>query len=200
MTSVTDRILADVKASPMKAAVLGIGLLVSAVVWGPRLRASMTGPAIPTAAGVTETGDAALRDPDAIRAAFIHVSKQARLLRRYADPQDPGAVAHDPFVHEGAVPIRKLEPVAATAESSPSPDDETEAKARSEEAAAAAALRLTGSASFGRTPMAIVNGELVRVGDRIGTFTVVEIGERSARVRGAHDTYALVIPTEEKKS
>lgn len=198
MTSMKDRILADVKASPMKAAMLGIGLLVAVVVWGPRLRASMASASTPSATSTTETGDAGLRDPDAIRAAFIHVSKEARLLRRYADPQDPGAVAHDPFVHEGAVPIRKPEPVAAPVEVDP--EIETDSKARSDEAAAAAQLRLTGSASFGRTRMAIVNGELVRVGDRIGSFTVVEIGERSARVRGAHDTYALVIPTEEKKS
>lgn len=198
MTSMKDRILADVKASPMKAAMLGIGLLVAVVVWGPRLRASMASPSAPSATSTTETGDAGMRDPDAIRAAFIHVSKEARLLRRYADPQDPGAVAHDPFVHEGAVPIVKPEPVAAPVE--PEPTLEADSKARSDEAAAAAQLHLTGSASFGRTRMAIVNGELVRVGDRIGSFTVVEIGERSARVRGTHDTYALVIPTEEKKS
>lgn len=195
MTGMKDRILADVKASPAKAALLGLGLLVAVVVWGPRLRASIgTGSTASTATADTTSGDAALRDPESIRAAFIHVSKEARQLRRYADPQDPGAVAHDPFVHDGATPA--VVPVAPEPEVEPIV--EADSKAHDAEAAAAAQLLLTGSATFGSTRMAIVNGNLVRVGDRVGSFTVVEIGERSARVRGAHASYALVIPTEEK--
>lgn len=198
MSSMKDRLLADVKASPVKAAMLGIGLLVAVVVWGPRLRASMANGATAVTTTAPETGDASLRDPDAIRAAFIHVSQEARLLRRYADAQDPGAVSNDPFVRAGNVSPSRIEPPVVVAEPEPVPaaDDET----KKAEAAAAAALHLSGSAMFGRTRMAILNGELVRVGDRIGGFTVVEIGERSARIRGEHDTYALVIPTEEKKS
>jgi hypothetical protein len=193
-----DRMLADLKASPVKAGMLGVGLLVAVVVWGPRLRASIASTNPSAAAVPSEGGEAALRDPEAIRAAFIHVSKEARLLRRYADPQDPGAVANDPFVHADGRGAAKAVPEVEIAPAEPASD--ADANLKEAEATAAAQLSLTGSAMFGATRMAIVNGDLVRVGDRVGAFTVIEIGDRTARVRGAHGTYALVIPTEEKKS
>jgi hypothetical protein len=195
VNSLKDRVLADVKASPAKAIFLGVGLLAAVVVWGPRLTASLAQPAPGVVDATTASaGSDVLRDPASIRAAFIHVSDEAKLLRRYADPVDPGVVKHDPFEHEkiaAAEPEKPLEIESAAAAETP------EEIATNTEAVAAAALRLSGVVIFKTGRGAVIDGQVFHIGGRIGPFTLTEVAERSAKVRGDRGTYSLVMTTEE---
>ena len=195
MSALKDRMLADFKASPAKAIFLGVGLLTAVFVWGPRLTASLAQP-VPGVVDPTtaSAGGDVLRDPASIRAAFIHVSDEAKLLRRYADPVNPGAVKHDPFEHEkiaAAEPEKPAEVVSTETVETP------EEIATNAEAVAAAALRLSGVVIFKTGRGAVIDGQVFHIGGRIGPFTLTEVAERSAKVRGDRGTYSLVMTTEE---
>ncbi|MAE65613.1 MAG: hypothetical protein CMJ18_15195 [Phycisphaeraceae bacterium] len=45
----------------------------------------------------------------------------------------------------------------------------------------------------GRTPMAIVSGEMVKAGQKLGSFTVLKIGERTVELAAGGTTFILVM-------
>ncbi len=194
--SVKQRFLREMRQSPGKAAVLILGAVVAAFVWGPRLVAGARSPARPTAAGegAAPTGELVdtdgRRSPAAIRAEFIRISKEARALRDLARPVEAFPDVADPFL-VAATPVQV--PSAATPVATARDDacDSEQARARD--------LRLTAVFRFPRGAKAVLGGEVVEVGDEASGFAVMEIEDRSIVVGGRFGTYRIAMRGAEEK-
>jgi hypothetical protein len=185
------RLLREMKQSPVKAFVLIAGAVLACVVWVPRA-VSDASPAGPTDAGAATDGSTpealAGRDPAAIRAEFISISEEAKSLRRFSDPVTPPPLARDPFVLPRQDETEPEQPVYTTP-----PDDgvDPREKQEQEERERAAALRLSGVFQFPRGKNAVVDGQVVAVGDEVAGFTVERIEARACMLRGTHDVYVI---------
>lgn len=181
------RLLTEIRQSPGKAAVLGVGMLVALLVWGPRLSRGLGAAPVEQALGVavdgTDGGSGSIenRDPGRIRSEFIRISREARELRDFADPVAMREVARDPFAALGPAPVALV---------APAPPERSAAELERD---AANRLRLTGVFRFARGASAILDGEVVRLGGRVGPFTLKAVGERAVELAGEHGSYTLEI-------
>ncbi len=197
------RIAVEVRQSPVKAIALGALFLVAACVWGPKFfRSGPTAPSAGTAATPADvagapvgpgavpvtTADFTQRDPSSIRAEFIAISDEARALRRIAETHPAASIENDPFK---ALP-RPVEQETPAAVATSAPVSEAAALDAVEQARARA-LVLSGVIVFGKGRAAIVDGVLVRTGERIAGLEVTSVEARRVELRGEHGTYVLTM-------
>ena len=194
--TVVQRLVREMKASPGKALLLGVGAVVAGFVWGPLVMAggkssspvaaSGAAGAVTAAAvdGVVAAPVAARRDPGAIRDEFIRIAEAARGLRRLAEPVGRIEGEHDPFLLEASV--------ATVVAPAPETDEEPEDVVL-EERARVAKLALSGVVEFPRGRRAVLDGEVVAVGDEHGGFAVIRIEEREVVVGGRFGTYRVAL-------
>jgi len=213
--TVVQRLVREMKASPAKAGLLGLGAVVAAFVWGPLLVAGGKEKPAVVAAGVdgssavgaggattestvdTTTAEAAAaagaatrRDPSAIRVEFIRIADQARGLRRLSEPVARLIDERDPFLVDEPAPVATpIRPVV----------DVDAERVIAEERDRAANLALTGVFSFPRGRRAVVGGDVVAVGDEVFGFAVMTIQEREVVLGGRFGKYRLSLGGMEEK-
>lgn len=190
--ALTDRIAVEVRQSPVKAIALAALFIVAACVWGPKFFASSKAqaPPIETPTGAADVAGAppatefASRDPIVIHDEFVEISKEAHELRRIAEERPTLTIGHDPFRPLVRAPVSAA-PVAAPTSAAP------ETRADDVERDAANALVLSGVMVFGKGRAAVIDGRLVRTGDRVRDFEVTAVDARRVELKGAHGTYVL---------
>ncbi|MFG0318158.1 MAG: hypothetical protein ACF8XB_12865 [Planctomycetota bacterium JB042] len=194
--SVKDRFLRELRQSPGKAAVLILGAVIAAFVWGPRLVAGARSSGRPAGAAEATASAGELvdtdgrRSPAAIRAEFIRISEEARALRELARPVEAFPAVNDPFL----VPTTPVPLDAAAAPAVTEREDVGDA-----ERLRARDLRLTAIFQFPRGAKAVLGGEVVEVGDETSGFAVMEIEDRSIVVGGRFGTYRIAMHGAEEK-
>lgn len=198
-SDLTEKLLFEFRQSPGKFAVLGIGMVVAVVIWGPRLVAGLGDQPSPTPAAtgggepqLMEASDSMLdrRDPNMIRSEFIAISERARKLTEFARPTRPEGVGRDPF------DAKSFEVAQVAIQPEPAPIQDP---AQSQEQGQATAVHLDAVFHFKSGPRAVINGTVVQVGDEVEGLMVVEIGARSVLLRGAYSEYRASIEDEEEK-
>ncbi len=194
MTSAKDRIIAELKQSPGKAAVLGLGVVAAAIVWGGQLSGASsrnakerTAAAPDVMTGAMEADANAFRsDPEAIREEFERILEEARSLRRFAETIRPADVNRDPFVHDRE--DREVEPPVPIAPAPPPVDD---SDLITDERARAGQVHVDGVFLFASTRRAVLDGVVCGIGDEHAGFVVVRIDGRMVTLRGTHSDHQL---------
>lgn len=190
------RLLRELKQSPGKAAVLLLGAIGAAVVWGPRLASGFSAGSSGAKKVVSAPEEAddmsgiARRDPAGIRAEFIRISTDARHLRVLAEPAKSRSIRLDPFAAKSYV--------RAPALPAPGPEAQEEQAAEGDERHAAEELRLQGVVEFKSGRTAVLSGEVLREGDRISGLLVESIESRAVTLRGRFAIYRLEMEKLEK--
>ncbi|MFH0945824.1 MAG: hypothetical protein V2A76_11550 [Planctomycetota bacterium] len=189
MSAHPSRLLRELKQSPGKAAVLLLGAVGAAVVWGPRLASgfssSSSGPQQVTAAPEESSDQSGIvrRDPAGIRTEFIRISTEAKHLRVLAEPTEPRTILLDPFAAKSFV--------RAPAPPAPGKEAREEEAAEQDERQAAEGLRLQGVVEFKSGRTAVLSGEVLRTGDRVSGLLVESIEPRAVTLRGRFAIYRL---------
>jgi hypothetical protein len=201
------RLAAELKQNPQQFALLGIGLVVALVIWAPRLKNLMGAndespvtPAVPVEdpTSTTAPATASVLDTHAMLDEFRDISNEAQELSRFVLPIVAPRAPRNPF-HDEALERANLDaqrqaqsnaqpkPVASEAPSVPEPD------LVDHDAESVAKLKLSGVFLFGSERSALIDGELRRVGDVIGTLRVKQIEGRSVLLSGARGEYRLTM-------
>lgn len=178
MSTLVDRIKADLKQSPGRAGMLAVGLLVAVFVWGPHIRGMIQGdPRKKSAAsGSSQTVDPATqrssvgsgRDAATIRDEFIAISREAHALGRLANSAPAPTVHRDPFdgdlMHGPIIPADDQLPVV----------DAVMLRAEAEREKVEAMI-LKGVMISGDRGTAMFEDRVVPVGGRYRGFRVAEL-------------------------
>lgn len=184
-------------ADPRKSVALAVLSVVMAVVWVRALNTSKkpgVDAAVKIAEGLLSPAVAVAEGPLAALAVADPVEAATRLTEAVSIEGATRTLARDPFAADWSL-FRSARPAQMASEGqAPRPSFWTllrdQARAERERQArrtaavrqAAAALKLQ-STIAGAAPAAMISDALVRPGDRIGGFEVVEIGERTVVVR-----------------
>jgi hypothetical protein len=188
-----DRLAAEARAAPLKAGLLGLGVLVACVVWVPRLMASRAAPAPETIVADVATDAAqrgfALGDRDslAIRGEFAAIVEEAKRLRAFAAPVPKPERERDPF----ALPVPTLPQAVVEAPAPPPPPPPPPPAPSAVENAIASRLTLGGVMQFGSRSRAVIDGALYGVGDLVAGLEIEAIGGREVHLAGRHGRYTL---------
>ncbi len=212
------RLTYELRNSPVKAVVLGVGILVALLVWVPRFvtrssdagsqttsttkdPASNASPSSSSAlAGfVANLADGSSRDSFAMRTEFMRISQEAQQLHRFADGIEPRASSRDPFAR-----IATKKPPSVAPDPPPQSEDTSETPALLEsdaERARVALLRIDGIVRFATHSQCFLGGMRHEVGETIdGGLTIETIEERAVVLKGKYGTYRLEMHHGDKES
>lgn len=202
-----DRLAVELKQNPQQFALLGIGLVVALVIWAPRLKnlvgANDEGPITPAVpvedpTGADNPATASVLDTHAMLDEFRDISNEAQELSRYVLPIVAPRAPRNPF-HDEALERANLDAELQAQRDAHPPAVERPASVEPEldrvdhDAEAVAKLQLSGVFLFGSASSALIDGELRRVGDSVGTLRVKQIEGRSVLLSGARGEYRLTM-------
>lgn len=187
-SEVREKILREMRESPVKAGLLGLGVLVAVAIWGPRLAgafedAPSSQAAMSQTAEGLESGVPTRRNPNAIRAEFVRISEDAMKLRQMARRILPRPVVVQPFAEKAHV--TKSSVVASLPLNG------------GEEVIRVGGLVLSGIVEFAAGRSALMSGEVLRKGDTYQGFLVLEIESRAVVLRGSQGDYRIEMKTGE---
>jgi hypothetical protein len=189
--STVQRVVAELSRDKKKTIILSVLLLVGAIM-GARLLLSGGGPAKASASPmVTVNGS----PTTTVKASPDPTNREAKAKARrdqYIKEMD-GSITRDLFAADITLfPVKHVEPVKVmpTTTSAPSTAREDEQRRTIQVEAQALVLEST---MLGDSSIASINGKILRVGDNLGGFQVLEITSRSCVVRKKSVTVVLEI-------